>query len=118
MKTIRFVMMLTVMLIVAVSANAEKKGEKTVIFSADLHCKSCVIKVEKNIPFEKGVKGLKVDMDSQTITITFREDKNSIENLKKAIEKLDIQVKSVVNSAIPEKKAISCYRDKNDSEKQ
>lgn len=113
MKTIRFVLMLAIMLVAAVSANAEKKGEKTVIFSANLHCKSCVAKIEKNIPFEKGVKGLKVDMDSQTITITFKEDKNSVDNLKKAIEKLDIQVKGTVDSALPEKKTASCCGDKN-----
>ena len=111
MRTIRFVLMMAFMLIAAVSVNAEKKGEKTVIFNANLHCKSCVAKVEKNIPFEKGVKGLKVDMETQTITITFREDKNNEENLKKAIEKLDIQVKGTLD-AIPEKKADSCCEGK------
>lgn len=116
MRTIRFVLMVAIMLIAAVSANAEKKGEKTVIFSANLHCKSCVAKVEKNIPFEKGVKDLKVDMETKTITITFREDKNSEENLKKAIEKLNIQVKGTLD-AIPEKKTGSCCGDKKCGEK-
>jgi len=50
---------------------------------------------KKNLPFEKGVKDLKVDMKTQTITVTFREDKNTTENLQKAIEKLNIEVKGI-----------------------
>jgi len=65
------------------------------VFGANLHCESCKAKVEKNLPFEKGVKDLKVDMKTQTITVTFREDKNTTENLQKAIEKLNIEVKGI-----------------------
>lgn len=69
-----------------------KKEKKTVVIKAELHCKSCVAKIEKNIPFEKGVKDLKVDMKAKTITVTYRADKNNKENLIKAIEKLGIKV--------------------------
>lgn len=93
MKAVRMVLILAVVLATAMSISAQKKGEKTVVFNANLHCESCKAKIEKNIPFEKGVKDLKVDMKAQTITVTFREDKNSVEGLKKAIEKLDVQVK-------------------------
>ena len=102
MKKIRFILMLAI-LVIAVNANAEKKGEKTVVFKANLHCISCKNKVEKNIPFEKGVKDLKIDMDKQTITIIFREDKNNVENLQKAIEKLHIEVKGIEGDSIKAK---------------
>lgn len=69
-----------------------KGAEETVVFIADLHCKACVSKLEKNLPYEKGVKGLKVDEKNKTIAITFKNDKNSVGNLKAAIEKLDIKV--------------------------
>ena len=93
MKAVRMVLILAVVLTTAMSVSAQKKGEKTVVFNANLHCESCKAKIEKNIPYEKGVKDLKVDMKTQTIKVTFREDKNSVEGLKKAIEKLDVQVK-------------------------
>ena len=89
MKVIRLILIMTVMLSAALSVSAQKKNEKTVVFGANLHC------VEKNLPFEKGVKDLKVDMKTQTITVTFREDKNTTENLQKAIEKLNIEVKGI-----------------------
>ena len=56
MKAIRLILILAVVLMGAVNAQAEKKGEKTITFNANLHCNSCKAKVEKNIPFEKGVK--------------------------------------------------------------
>ena len=95
MKVVRLVLIMVVVLSGDMSVNAAKKNEKTVIFNANLHCESCKAKVEKNIPYEKGVKDLKVDMKTQTITVTFREDKNNTENLQKAIEKLNIEVKGV-----------------------
>lgn len=73
-------------------ASTDKKEKKTVVLKAELHCKSCVAKIEKNIPFEKGVKDLKVDMKANTVTVTYRADKNNKENLIKAIEKLGIKV--------------------------
>ena len=91
----RFFLILVIGLSVAVSAQAQKKGEKTVVYDATMHCESCKAKVEKNIAFEKGVKDLKVNLDAQTITVTFREDKNSAEGIKKAIEKLEIPVKGM-----------------------
>ena len=98
MKVVRLVLIMVVVLSAAMSVNAQKKNEKTVIFNANLHCESCKAKVEKNIPYEKGVKDLKVDMKTQTITVTFREDKNTTENLQKAIEKLNIEVKGIEES--------------------
>ena len=77
MKVVRLVLIMVVVLSAVMSVNAQKKNEKTVIFNANLHCESCKAKVEKNIPYEKGVKDLKVDMKTQTITVTFREDKNT-----------------------------------------
>ena len=82
MKVVRLVLIMVVVLSAAMSVNAQKKNEKTVIFNANLHCESCKAKVEKNIPYE-------------TITVTFREDKNTTENLQKAIEKLNIEVKGI-----------------------
>ena len=58
MKVVRLVLIMVVVLSAAMSVNAQKKNEKTVIFNANLHCESCKAKVEKNIPYEKGVKGI------------------------------------------------------------
>lgn len=117
MKAVRLFLIFVVVFTSAMSVSAGNKGEKTVVFGANLHCASCQAKVEKNIPFEKGVKDLKVDMKAQTITITFREDKNSVENLKKAIEKLSIQVKETPADAKGDKAKACCDSQKKECQK-
>lgn len=100
MKTMNFILALVVVMLASAGVYAEKKEAKpktkTVVYKATLHCESCKAKVEKNIPYEKGVKDLKVDLKAQTVTVTFREDKNTQEKIQKAIEKLKIPVSGVV----------------------
>ena len=50
----------------SVSSQVFKKSKaeiKEVVFHAHLHCNSCVKKVQENIAFEKGVKGLEVSLE-------------------------------------------------------
>lgn len=82
----------------SVSSQVFKKSKaeiKEVIFHAHLHCNSCVKKVQENIAFEKGVKGLEVSLEKQTIAVKYDAAKTSVETLKAAIQKLNVPVKSV-----------------------
>ena len=74
----------------ATSSLADGKDNKlsTVTFATNLHCDKCKKKIEANIPFEKGVKDLHVDVKAKTITITYRNDKTSTMRLQEAIQKL------------------------------
>jgi len=101
MKT-NFLKVLALTLVFALSSlsgfSQEKKTEKnkevkTVCFKTNLHCNSCVNKVKENIPYEKGVKGLDVDLEDNTITIEYKTDKTSEEELAKAIIKLGYEAK-------------------------
>ena len=74
-------------------AQAPKKAKaeiKEVSFHVHLHCASCVKKVEENIAFEKGVKGLKVTLHS--IEIKYDASKTNEAALKAAIEKLGYKI--------------------------
>jgi copper chaperone CopZ len=82
----------------SVSSQIFKKSKaeiKEVIFHAHLHCNNCVKKIQENISFEKGVKGLEVSLEKQTIAVRYDAAKTSVETLKAAIEKLNVPVKSV-----------------------
>jgi copper chaperone CopZ len=82
----------------SVSSQIFKKSKaeiKEVIFQAHLHCNNCVKKIQENISFEKGVKGLEVSLEKQTIAVRYDAAKTSVETLKAAIEKLNVPVKSV-----------------------
>lgn len=108
MKAMNFILAFVITLVAAAGVYAGEKEpkskNKTVVYKATLHCESCKAKVEKNIPYEKGVKDLKVDMKAQTVTVTFREDKNTQEKIQKALEKLNIPVSGIVENEKKEEK--------------
>jgi len=76
----------------AFAQKQEVKKVETVVFKVEMDCQGCVRKIEKNIPFEKGVKDLKVDFKNQKVTVTFKTKATSKEKLAKAIKKLDFKV--------------------------
>lgn len=81
---------LSLALIISTAAFAQEKDMKTaiVVISAEIDCNNCKQKIEKNIAFEKGVKDMKVDLSTKTVTITYRKDKTTPEKLVAAINKL------------------------------
>ncbi|MPQ48332.1 cation transporter [Marinifilum sp. N1E240] len=80
---------------VAFAGNKDAKKVESVVFKVEMDCMGCAGKIEKNIPYEKGVKELKVDFKNQKVTISYKTDKTNKENLKKALEKLKFKVKEV-----------------------
>lgn len=73
----------------------EKPKVKEVSFECSLDCHKCKTKIEGSIAYEKGVKYVNADVATKIVKIKYREDKNSEEDLKKALENLDFVVKKV-----------------------
>ncbi|MCD7969276.1 MAG: heavy-metal-associated domain-containing protein [Alistipes sp.] len=75
----------------------EKKGAQveTVVFSVNVHCDNCKAKLEKKIPFEKGVKDMDVDLENQMVTVKFDTRKNDAEAIAKAIGDLGYTVEII-----------------------
>ena len=100
MKRIILMAIAAVMTFSAAADSPEKvkktKEVKEVTFSVELHCASCVKKVQENISYEKGVKGLDVCQGHQTVSVKYDPAKTSEETLKAAIEKLGYKVSGVV----------------------
>ena len=71
-----------------VSAQAKDKKVATVVFDVEIDCGGCKAKIEKNLPFEKGVKEFEVSLENKTVKVDYRTDKTNEETLRKAIEKL------------------------------
>ena len=77
-------------------ANAQqpKKAEKksvTVEFVTNLYCAGCAKKIENTIPYEKGVKEVKIDVDTKVVTVTYDPAKTNNETLVKAFAKVKIE---------------------------
>ncbi|WP_430815719.1 heavy-metal-associated domain-containing protein [Carboxylicivirga sp. RSCT41] len=88
----KLIVLMVMALFVGNTYAEKKKKVSEVTYKVEMDCQSCVNKITKNIPFEKGVKDLNVDFEGQTVTVKYREDKTNKENLVKAFQKLDFEV--------------------------
>jgi copper chaperone CopZ len=74
---------------VALNANAkEKKEVKEVTYVTSIDCDHCKQTIMKNIPYEKGVKDVKVSVEKKEVTVKYLADKNCEVKLAEAIVKL------------------------------
>ncbi len=96
MKRLALIVTLTIFAISAFNTNAmakKKKNEKTLTFIVSMDCHNCVQNIENNIPYEKGVKDLKVSLDKKECEVTFKENKTSAIKLVEAFNKLGYTAK-------------------------
>ncbi len=95
MKTMRNLLITVLLLSVPLilTAQDKNKGNETVKFITSIDCENCVNKVMKNIPYEKGVKDVKCDLETKEVAITYQKNRNNPDQLKKAIEKLGFTAK-------------------------
>lgn len=92
MKTIKILFTLVVFVTMGLTVNAQAKKDTTVIFKLGIRCPSCKAKLDKDMPFEKGIKDYKLNMKDSTVLISYRTDKNSVAALRAAIERHDVKV--------------------------
>ena len=102
MKTIKSIMILTLSALIFVSAGAFAQDDKTtkkvteITFSIpDLDCPNCQKKLEAKLPYEKGVRDLKIDLAGKTIWFSYEEGKTNKESLAKALDKLGYPAKEI-----------------------
>ncbi|MBQ3883137.1 MAG: heavy-metal-associated domain-containing protein [Bacteroidales bacterium] len=76
-------------------ASKSEENICTITFATDMHCESCVTKINENIAFEKGVKDLKVSLEEEKITIKYDKRKTSEEVLAASVRKLGYKAEKV-----------------------
>ena len=92
---------LALLLIAGTAAFAQDKKQKKqadireVTFVTTIDCKNCVKKVEANLPYEKGIKDMKVNLEDKTIWIKYDADKTDKAKLAAAIVKLGYEAEEI-----------------------
>lgn len=79
--------------------NSKKEAEVT--FAADIDCPSCKKKLESKLPYEPGVKDLKIDLEKKTIWLKYDPAKTDKDKLAKALEKLGYASKEMTPAQNP-----------------
>ena len=100
MKKIFLVCLVALFSVAVADAQAPKKGEKKTVtteFLTDIDCEGCAKKVTNTIPYEKGVKDVKVDVPTKTVTVTYDPAKTNDEALIKAFAKIKINASAGCN---------------------
>lgn len=77
----------------AQSGTPKKANEAEVTFISSMSCHNCQAKIESKLPFEKGVKDLKIDLEKNEIWILYQTDKTDKNKLAEAIVKLGYEAK-------------------------
>jgi len=77
----------------AQSGAPKKANEAEVTFTTNMDCHNCQKKIESKLPFEKGVKDLKVNLEKNEIWILYQTDKTDKKKLAEAIEKIGYEAK-------------------------
>jgi len=85
MKKILTLLMLCLSIL---SIAQDKNSTRTTVFKASITCEKCEAKIMKQLPYEKGVKSVEVDVKNKLVTIAYKSSKSSDESLKTALEKL------------------------------
>ncbi len=104
-KIILMTLALVMSLTIAVAKAPAKKSVKTTVFTTDIHCHSCVNKIMNNVPiFGKGVKDVKVNVDTKEVTIVYDASKNTDLHLIEAFRSLKVNAEVKGEKPAPEKK--------------
>lgn len=75
-----------IMSVTATSAMGQKNSKNdTVRIKTSIQCEMCEERIMENLPFEKGVKDIRIDIKSKMVTVVFRNDKTDAHALRESI---------------------------------
>ena len=97
MKKIIMLCLLAVMGFGIADALAQKSNSqlKTTVFVTDVDCETCAKKIDNSLPYQKGVKEVKVDVSTRKVTVTYDATKSSDDALIKAFKKIKINAEVI-----------------------
>jgi len=78
----------------AAAKDAKKASTVTTVFKTDIDCEHCAKRIMDNMPFEKGVKDVQVDVPSKLVTVVYDASKNSAEGLVKGFSKIRVKAEA------------------------
>lgn len=73
------------------------KDIRTVVLTTlpKMHCANCEKKIKENIRFEKGVKSIKTNLKTKTVTIEYDADKTNVQDIIKGFKKIKYEASEV-----------------------
>lgn len=96
---------ITLLFLLLFTTFALAKDLHTVTFKVEqMTCVNCEAKVKREVPYFKGVKKMKTQLDIRTVTITFDAEKTSIEQIQKGFDKFGYKAELIEQKSENKKK--------------
>ncbi|MDR2511302.1 MAG: heavy-metal-associated domain-containing protein [Bacteroidales bacterium] len=67
-------------------------NKSTVTLYVSFHCQACVNRLDKKLPYMKGIVDYVTKLSDKSVKITYKTDKTDLATIKKEIEKMDFIV--------------------------
>lgn len=83
----RIITVLAVVLMLSTASNVMGGKYEEIKIKTSSQCEMCKEKIEETLAFTKGVKKSELDLETNTVTVTYRPKKTTPENIRKAIAK-------------------------------
>ena len=87
--------LLTAMLLTMTVGLAKDIKTLVVTTNPPMHCENCENKIKGNMRFEKGVRNVETDLETQHVTITYDSRKASVKTLQEGMKKIGYDTKLV-----------------------
>ena len=100
----RKLLVLSAMMLTTVVTLAKDIKTVVVTTNPEMHCENCEKKIKGNLRFEKGVKSIKTDLKTKTVTIEYDADKTNVSNIIKGFKKIKYEATEVKKEAAKEQK--------------
>ena len=73
------------------------KDIRTVVLTTlpEMHCANCEKKIKESIRFEKGVKSIKTDLKTKTVTVEYDAEKTNVQNIIQGFKKIKYEATEV-----------------------
>ena len=106
-------LMISILLMLAVTTVVNAEKQVVVLFINSMECANCQAKVEKTLAYEKGIKDLQFDLQKRQVTVTFDNEKTSVENIQNALVKNNKYASEVIAPSCSK----SCHSEKGNCSK-
>ena len=94
------------------AANAQSRKDAKIsevkLVVAKLDCNNCKQKIEKNIPFDKGVKDVVVSLNDKTVVVQYDNTKTDVEKIKDSLKKIGFESEVAKEDEAKEAAAEGC----------
>ncbi|MFR9649041.1 MAG: heavy-metal-associated domain-containing protein [Rikenellaceae bacterium] len=93
---ILLIMTFAILNIAEVEAKESKNSKAQIVtttFITDIDCEGCERKILNSIPFKKGVSGVKVDIPTKRVSVSYNSAKSSDTELIEAFKKIGVIAK-------------------------